>query len=162
MRRKAWLTFVVLASINCAGLTSFLPSPGTDAQVRQTAARVADGLAVAAVSLDAVGTTVDTLPIPVAAKDALDCGILRVVGHDAPSVTVLKVCGAIPSGRESPIGQALTALRTVSAQPGLCGIVRAVMDALLPLLSRLEGAGASMAVVRVSIGFTLRMAGGCQ
>jgi hypothetical protein len=156
------LLVALVASVNCAALTSFRPGAGATSQVRETAARVADGLAVAAVALDAVGSTVDTLPIPVAAKDALDCGILRVVGHDAPSVTVLKVCGAIPSGLESPIGQALVALRTVSAQPGLCGIVRAVMDAMLPLLSRLEGAGASMAVVRVSIGFTLRMAGGCQ
>lgn len=159
--RRLVLLVALVASVNCAALTSFRPGAGATSQVRETAARVADGLAVAAVALDAVGATVDTLPLSVAAKDALDCGILKIVGHDAPSVTVLKVCGAISSGRESPIGQALTALRTVSAQPGLCGIVRAITDALTPLLARLEAAGASLAVVRVSLGFTLRIAGGC-
>jgi hypothetical protein len=159
--RAGLALLVVVASVNCAALASFRPGAAGANRARETAARVADGLAVAAVALDAVGETLDALPLSAAAKDTLDCGILRVVGHDAPSVTVLKVCGSIPSGRESPFGKALAALRTVATEPGLCGIVKAVTDAVAPLLARLEAAGAAIAVVRVSLGFTLRLSGGC-
>jgi hypothetical protein len=160
--RRTLIILVALASVSCAALTSILPSPPDTAKIRSVAARIADGITVAEVALDQVGAFVDTLPLGVAQKDALDCGILKVNGHDAPSVTVLKVCGAVPPTAESPIGKALQALRTVTTQPGLCGVVRAVLVSLEPLLGRLEAAGASIVVVRTALGFTMRFAAGCQ
>ena len=160
--RRLLLAFALAASVGCAGMLSLLPSPGQADDIRQTAARVADGIMVAEVALDQAGAVVDALPLSTANKDALDCAILKVNGHDAPSPTTLKVCGPIPAFKESPVGKALTALRTVSTRPGLCATVTAITSTLDAILAKLEAAGASVQTARVALGFTFQIAGGCK
>lgn len=155
------LALLVVGSMACSSLLALNPTAGDTQQVRQTAARIADGVLVAEVALDATGQTLDVLPLSTTQKDAFDCGILKVNGYDAPNVTVLKVCGPIPPTAEAPVGKALQALRTATSHVGLCGTVNALLDALQPLVSRLEAAGVNVAVVKTALGFTLRFAGGC-
>ena len=159
--RKLLLALALTASVGCAGLLSLRPTDGQTQQIRQTAARIADGVTVTLVALDAVGQTVNALPLSTAAKDTLDCGILKATGHDAPSVTVLKICGAIPATGDAPIGKALQALRTATTTPGLCGTVRSLLASLDPIIARLEAAGASVVILKVALGFTSRFATGC-
>jgi hypothetical protein len=158
--KRYLVVLALLASANCSLLT-FKPTARDIQQVRQIAARIADAVVVVEVALDEVGTTISRLPLTVAQKDAVDCLILKVNGHDAPSATVVKVCGPLPPTAEAPIGKALRALRTVTSEPGLCGVVKTLLDVLNPLLDRLQAAGASMTVLRTALGFTLRFAGGC-
>lgn len=161
MRRLVLIAALVLTS-GCSALLSPFPTSSQQSEIRQTAARIADGILVAEVALDAAGQTIDALPLTTAQKDALDCGILKVNGHDAPSATVLKACGAIPSAAEAPVGKALAALRTATARPGLCGSVTSLLTVLEPLIASLDRAGANIGTLRVALGFTLQFAGGCR
>lgn len=155
------VTYWVTTSVACSALLAPVPGHPDAGQVRQMAARIADGVMVAEVALDAAGQMVDALPLSPAQKDALDCAILKVNGHDAPSPTVLQVCGPIPPVHDAPISRALVALRQATTMPGLCGTVQSLLTVLEPLIGRLEAAEVPMAVVKTALGFTMRFAGGC-
>lgn len=161
MKAATIVLLTCVLSVSCAGLLSWQPTSSDKAQLAQTAARIADGIQFFEVALDATGQTLDQLPLSVAQKDSFDCGILALNGHDAPSVTVLKVCGAIPPTSEAPVGKALAALRGVVSRPGLCGTVNTFLTAVKPFLDRLQAAGVPVATLQTALSFTLRFAGGC-
>lgn len=162
--RRLLLTLTLATSVGCSALLSPFPSPGQQAEVRRTAARIADAVTTAELVIDQAGALVNGLPLSVAQKDAVDCAILKVNGHDAPSPTILKVCGPVPPHAESPMGKALTGLRAVSSRPGLCATVQALENAVTPLLTRFELSGltSSVAMLRTALGFTMTVLGGCR
>lgn len=153
------LTVALVLAAGCAGLTSL--NPLASPKLQSAAERITDGLTTATVGLDELGAVVDKLPVPVTTKDDLDCLTLRVVGHDTPSAAVLRTCGSVPFKRDAPMGKAIAALRGFRSG-NLCGIVTPIVDALQPLLRRLDDAGVPILTITTGLRFTVAFAGGCR
>lgn len=164
--RRFFLAAVLLASVGCAGLVPpVLTGSDTSANVKQLSARAADAIQTALVVLDQAGEIVNVSPLSVAQKDALDCGILKVTGHDAPSATVLKVCGPIPSNASSVLGRSLAALRHVGTDGTLKSILIELLSAVNALIDKLVESGyaplsGSASVLRMTFGFAATYLGG--
>jgi len=111
------------------GLVSTNPSEDQVQAVRQTAARIADGVKTGLEITRAAGRFIDTLPLSNEVKNDFDRSIVAVTGtSDAPG----------------PLVAGLQALGTVSAEPELKATVTAILISVQPLITKLtshENAG---------------------
>lgn len=162
---------LALAVTGCAtgqAVISNEPSPEQVQAIRQTAVRAADTVTVALGILDETGRLLDELPIPDSAKDRYDCAILAATGTTEPaSVSVTRVCGAVPLASVAPLGLALDSLRGVSTCPGLRSTLSAVYGWISPLIMQLEvaeNAALKMAGASLRVTLALLSSGGvtCQ
>lgn len=156
-----------LASAGCAtgrGLVATAPTPEQTQAVRRDAIRATVSVTAALGILDETGRLVDQLPLSVAAKDRYDCAILAVTGSPTPvSVTVQRVCGAVPLQDVAPLTLALESLREVSTCPSLRATLSSVYGWTAPLITQLSGAehpALQMAGASLRIALSLLTAGG--
>jgi hypothetical protein len=117
----------------------------TETEIQQTqalATRIADAVAVAATIADSGGALANTLPIPGARKNRIDCAILRATGPTmsatpAQTAAVTAACGAaIETGI---LRRVLAELPGITAKPALLNTVARALSAIDPLLAALEG-----------------------
>lgn len=156
----AGMLYLIVFGASCA-LLAPLPS---NMAVRDKAAQVTGGLVAAVFILDKSGELVDKTPLPTSVKDALDCATLQVVGHDAPSQTVLRICGTVPTLASSPIGQAVSALKVVASNPSLCSVIAAVMAKVNPLIEKFKAARVDQvaSMLDAAVGIANLALVGCQ
>lgn len=141
--KRLGLTSLLILTVACStggGLIKSDPSVSEVQQVRALAIRIADATTAGLVIVGETGTLIDALPIAPASKDAYDCGVLKVIGtNQAPSATVTKVCGAVPTKEIAPLAVALKQLGAVTSCPSLrttaVGIL-SVIDPLIDLLAK--------------------------
>ena len=139
MTRAALILALVLTSACASALTAIRPGASEQAQVRQVAARVADAVRTSFVVLDHASALVNALPLSTAQKDALDCAILKATGLDAPSDTVRKVCGPLPTTATAPLRVALRELQAVTREASLRQTLTRIVMALESLVTKWEG-----------------------
>jgi hypothetical protein len=73
-----------------------------------------------------------------AEKDDFDCTIKRALGDDAPSATVLRVCGPIPLRADAKVRKAVADLQAATTSPSLANTIQVALEALAPIWERLE------------------------
>lgn len=133
--------------------------------VRQQASRIYDGTLAALTIVDDTGKLLNDLPIPTTAKDSFDCTIQKIVGNDAPTATVTKVCGAVPAKAKAPLRVALTELSAVTTCPSLRSTASRVLALIEPLIAKLQTGGNSTLSIAASaltatFSFTRTLLGG--
>jgi hypothetical protein len=130
------------AGVSCKGTVVTDPTTDQVQAVRvkavQAAAATEQGLKI----IEEVDDLVNSLPVPTATKDTIGCSVIKVTGtSQAPSETVTKTCqpivGDLPQG-PGPLHKALGELKAVTAEPALRNTARAIMDAVRPLLEKLD------------------------
>jgi hypothetical protein len=159
MTRALILALALLVS-GCAGGQALIttdPTPEQVQAVRQTAIRTTVAVETALGILDETGRLLDSLPIPDSAKDRYDCAILAVTGTAQPaSLTVTRVCGAVPLSTVAPLPMALESLRGVTACPSLRTTLSSLYGWTAPLITQLEAAeNAALRMAGASLRVTL-------
>lgn len=133
---------VALAVAGCGAkvppVLSPAPTPAEVQQVRQIGARIADGVTLGLTLVDDTGRLLDGLPLSTELKDRYDCAALRLTGLDAPSATVTRVCGPLPTLAASPLALARTKLAAVTTCPSLRATVAVVLGEIDPFIVRLS------------------------
>lgn len=154
------LVAAVGSSACAAGKVLVAPAP-TDDQVLSVQRLRDDILANTAMTIDLAddtGELASALPIPVAAKNAINCPIAKTFGVTNPSATVLAVCGAVPTHEASPFRVALRTLRQVTDCPGLGSTSKVIAELLEPVFQALEAnANASLAFAGSALRASLRL-----
>jgi hypothetical protein len=132
-----------LLASGCGGrvppaLTSANPTDAQVQEVRRDAAEIAGAVKAGIAIVGEARTFANTAPLPQAAKDAINCSILKATGTtEPPAPVVVSVCGALPNG-PGPLYQALDELAAVSSTPSLRTTVAALMRALDPVFAALQ------------------------
>lgn len=161
-----------LLASGCGGrvppaLTSANPTPEQVQDVRIDAAelsgRVKAGIAIAG----EVRTLANATPITQAAKDEINCAVIKATGTtEPPTPIVLSVCGAVPNG-PGPLYQALDQLKTVGSDPSLRSVLAAVMRLIDPILAAIQKSNNTTlagfaAALRGTFAYTSGALGGVQ
>jgi hypothetical protein len=157
---------LAFALSGCALKGAVTPNP-TDAQMqtmRVAAVRAADAVKTALGIAGELSATLDQLPVSVAVKDRIDCGLLKVTGTNGPaSEVVTRVCGPLPLHEGSPVAKAMTAIHTAGSCPSLRASMVAASDLFAPLLADLAAsdvAALKMAGASLRVTLSLLSSGG--
>lgn len=123
-------------------LVSANPQAADVQQVRAFAVRVADATTAGLDIANQTGVLINALPLASEIKDGYDCPLLKVIGtNSAPSATVTKICGSVPTKATAPLAVALQKLAAVTTCPGLRTTVVEILGAIDPLIARLANGG---------------------
>ena len=126
-------------------------------QVQRIAGQVADGATLTLEVAQHAGMLLDALPLDAATKDTYDCAILRVTGINAPSPTVTKVCGKLPTLTTSPMTFARARLQSLTTCPSLRATTALVLGSMQPFVEQLR-AQPSLAFLALSLTATIDFA----
>jgi hypothetical protein len=149
MRRHRFLMLAALVSLilsvvilpGCAA-TQAHPAQPAVTSLRAKSVALVDTFTIAVGIADEAGQVADSLPIPVATKDKIDCAIKKALGDDAVSAVVVRICGpGIPSAKDAPLRVAIRTLGTVIDQPSLNHTVQVALDVSAPIWDALAASG---------------------
>ncbi len=149
IHRLGVLVLAIVASLvfspGCAArygtIVNQAPTLEEQAEVRRLAARSADVLTAGLKVVDDTGKLIAALPLATDVKDRYDCGVLKVVGLDAPSPTVQRICGSVPSAAASPLTIAREKLKALTTCASLRSTLTVLLGAVDPLISSLADSG---------------------
>jgi hypothetical protein len=155
------LTVAVALSVSCA-LTTATPTQPQKTSVRAQTADLVDVFTVAIGIVDEAGYLVTTLPpevMSVAEKDDFDCEIKRALGDDAPTATVVRICGPVPTLADSKVRKAVTDLQTLTTAPALATTITVALEVFAPLWERMaRSKSPRLAALGVILQLTLKPA----
>jgi hypothetical protein len=131
---------VGLAAPACSTL-SWKPGQVLTSNLRVRTAEFVDDFTVAIGLIDEAAAVADTLPLPTAVKDGIDCAIKQALGDDAPSVLVVRVCGSVPTRTDAKVRVAIRTLRQLMTDVSIKSAVRAALDVIVPIVDRMVQSG---------------------
>jgi len=131
------LVLGALVSSSCA-LTIKNPTPVQQATAREQTADVVDRLTTALGLADGVTQSLTTSSLAPAVKTEIGCGILKVVGRDAPTPAVTRECGALPTRALSPFQKASDAAQALTTCASRQNTIAVLFDLVKPIWERLE------------------------
>lgn len=148
--KRLVLVSVLVLSAACSTL-SWQPGAVLTSDLRGKTVLFVDDFTVAIGLIDEIGAVADTLPLPIATKDGIDCMIKKALGDDAPSAVVLRVCGPLPLTSESKVRIAVRTLQKLMTDVSIKSAIRAALDVIVPIVDRLVQSGNSRLAVMASI-----------
>lgn len=131
----AWVT---LQGASCRGLVQPTPTEAEIQRVHRDAKRIGDAVTMVSSILNQAGVFVDALPIPAAAKNDLDCGIVKAVGTSQPRPQLLTICGPSTPQGPGPVVIALEKIKSLTTEVGLQTTVREITSVVQPLLAQMQ------------------------
>lgn len=134
------LVLAAALSVSCLGSGSH-PAQPTQTSVRAATADVVDAFTIGLGLADEAAAVADTLNIPTATKDKIDCAVEKALGQDSPSPTQVRVCGPIPTKAQSKVRQAMALLETLTSAASAKEAIGLALDALKPVWDALAASG---------------------
>jgi len=138
MKRQLWIVVFTVAMLSGCATFKSNPTDADQAAVNQAVQNASDGIVTGLGIADEAGKFLNTLPLPVATKNAYDCAIVKVTGTSAPRPELLTVCGPDTPQGPGPLNAALETLKRVTSKASLNTTLTEVKARIEPLVVKLE------------------------
>lgn len=129
------------AGVGCASSGTFVdlaPTAEEQAAARADATKAAYALKAGTNAVRELGHNLDQLPLPLEAKNRLDCAITKAMGTSVQATpAVVEACGAVPLADSSPLTLAAEGMRAVASCASLSSTLRVARAVVDPIIAEL-------------------------